>query len=116
MWIISIIQKRTQGGNMSTETSPNSAQGTAVVTGASSGLGKVYADRLAKRGYDLILIARRGDRLEELAGQLRKDQGVSVETLVADLGNPADLKRVADGIAANHRITMLVNNAGTSKF
>jgi short-subunit dehydrogenase len=106
----------TQGGNMSTETSANSVQGTAIVTGASSGLGKVYADRLAKRGYDLILIARRGDRLDELAKQLRRDQGVSVETLVADLGNPADLKRVADSIAANNRIAMLVNNAGTSKY
>jgi short-subunit dehydrogenase len=101
---------------MSTETSPNSVQGTAIVTGASSGLGKVYADRLAKRGYDLILIARRGDRLDELAKQLRRDQGVSVETLVADLGNPADLKRVADSIAANNRIAMLVNHAGTSKY
>jgi short-subunit dehydrogenase len=101
---------------MSTETSLNSVQGTAIVTGASSGLGKVYADRLAKRGYDLILIARRGDRLDELARRLRKDQGVSVETLVADLGNPSDLKRVADSIAANNRIAMLVNNAGTSKY
>jgi len=101
---------------MSAKTSPNSVQGTAIVTGASAGLGKVYADRLAKRGYDLILIARRGDRLAELAQQLRKDQGVSVETLVADLGNPADLKRVADSIVANHRIAMLVNNAGTSKY
>jgi short-subunit dehydrogenase len=115
MWIISIIQKGTKGGYMSIETSPNSVQGTAIVTGASSGLGKVYADRLAKRGYDLILIARRGDRLAELAQQLRKDQGVSVETFVADLGNPADLKRAADHVAADNRIAMLVNNAGTSK-
>jgi short-subunit dehydrogenase len=101
---------------MNVETSSNSEKGTAVVTGASSGLGKVYADRLAKRGYDLLLVARRGDRLEELAQQLRKDQGVSVETLVADLGKPAALKKVADTIAADSRITMLVNNAGTSKF
>jgi short-subunit dehydrogenase len=101
---------------MSSETSPNRAPGTAIVTGASSGLGKVYADRLAKRGYDLVLIARRGDRLKELAEQLRNDQGVSVETLVADLGNPADVKRVANTIAADSRITMLVNNAGTGKF
>ena len=101
---------------MSVPASSKSVKGTAVVTGASSGIGKVYADRLAKRGYDLLLIARRGDRLEELAQQLRKDQGVSVETLVADLGNSADLKKVADTIAADKRITMLVNNAGTSKF
>jgi short-subunit dehydrogenase len=101
---------------MTVPASSKADQGTAVVTGASSGIGKVYADRLAKRGYSLILVARRGDRLEELAQQLRKDQGVSVETLVADLGNSADLKKVADTIAADNRITMLVNNAGTSKF
>jgi short-subunit dehydrogenase len=103
---------------MKVPASSKADKGIAVVTGASSGLGKVYADRLAKRGYNLLLIARRGDRLEELAQQLRKDkdQGVSVETLVADLGNSADLKKVADTIAADNRITMLVNNAGTSKF
>jgi uncharacterized protein len=101
---------------MSNKTSPNSAPGTAIVTGASSGLGKVYADRLAKRGYDLLLIARRGERLKQLAQQLRHDQGVSVDTLVADLGNPAEVERVANTIAADSRITMLVNNAGTAKF
>jgi len=52
---------------MSVKASPNSENGTAVITGASSGIGKVYADRLAKRGYNLLLIARRGDRLSELA-------------------------------------------------
>jgi hypothetical protein len=103
---------------MSVPALSKSDKGIAVVTGASSGIGKVYADRLAKRGYNLLLIARRGDRLEELAQQLRKDkdQAVTVETLVADLGNSADLKKVADTIAADNRITMLVNNAGTSKF
>src|SRR5882724_13329065 len=102
--------------SMSVPTSSKSDKGIAVVTGASSGIGKVYADRLAKRGYNLLLVARRGDRLEELAQQLRKDRGVSVETLVADLANPAHLKKVAKTIETNHRITMLVNNAGTSKF
>jgi short-subunit dehydrogenase len=105
---------------MSVPALSKSDKGIAVVTGASSGIGKVYAERLAKRGYNLLLIARRGDRLEELAQQLRKDkdkdQGLTVETLVADLGNPADLKKVADTMAADDRITMLVNNAGTSKF
>ena len=101
---------------MSVKASSNSEKGTAVITGASSGIGKVYADRLAKRGYNLLLIARRGDRLKELAQQLRHDQGVSAEALVADLGNPIDLKKVANIIATDSRITMLVNNAGTSKF
>src|SRR5260370_29910371 len=100
MWIIIVIQNKIQGGNMSVPALSKSDKGIAVVTGASSGIGKVYADRLAKRGYNLLLIARRGDRLEELAQQLRKDkdkdQGVTVETLVADLGHSADLKRVGD--------------------
>jgi short-subunit dehydrogenase len=101
---------------MSVKASSNSGKGTAVITGASSGIGKVYADRLAKRGYNLLLIARRGDRLKELAQQLGNDQGVSAETLVADLGNPTDVKKVANSIATDSRITMLVNNAGTSKM
>src|SRR6266850_533149 len=72
-----------EGEDMSVKASPKSENGTAVITGASSGIGKVYADRLAKRGYNLLLIARRGDRLSELAQQLRNDQGISTETLVA---------------------------------
>ena len=91
-------------------------QGIAVVTGASSGLGRVYADRFAKRGYDLILVARRKERLNALSQELRERYGVKVDVLVADLGNEADLKRVGDAIAANDRITVLVNNAGTSVF
>jgi short-subunit dehydrogenase len=85
-----------------------------VVTGASSGIGKVYADRLAKRGYDLILVARRKERLEGLSRELQQKHGVRAEVLVADLGNQNDLKRVGDAIAADERITLLVNNAGTS--
>jgi uncharacterized protein len=88
--------------------------GVAVVTGASSGIGAVYADRLAKRGYDLILVARRAERLDALATRLRAEQGVAVENMIADLANPADLDRVATAIAGDARITMLVNNAGTA--
>jgi short-subunit dehydrogenase len=89
--------------------------GTAVVTGASSGIGAVYADRLARRGYDLILVARRRDRLEALAKQLSSDTGRNVEIVVADLA-------VTDGVAAvekvlrdNPSITLLVNNAGMAR-
>lgn len=91
-----------------------SALGVAVVTGASSGIGKVYAERLAKRGYDLIVVARRRERLEALARELKQRYGVQVDPLVADLGKDADLKRVADVLSADERITVLVNNAGTS--
>jgi len=91
-------------------------KGTAVVTGASSGIGKVYADRLAGRGHDLILVARRGDRLAAVADELRAKHGVAVETLIADLGATADLDRVASVLAADERVTLLVNNAGTASL
>jgi short-subunit dehydrogenase len=93
---------------------PSSAMGTAVVTGASAGLGRLYADRLAKRGYDLILVARRGDRLDSVAASLRSAHGVAVQAIVADLANPAALEKVAAALVADKRITMLVNNAGAS--
>jgi len=66
-------------------------KGTALVTGASSGIGAVYARRLAKQGYDLIIVARNGERLKALASGLTEETGRAVETVVADLGNTADL-------------------------
>jgi len=90
--------------------------GIAVVTGASSGLGKVYADRLAKRRYDLLLVARRKDRLHILAQDLQKQYGIQANILVADLGLAVDLNRVATAIAGDERVTVLVNNAGTASF
>jgi short-subunit dehydrogenase len=88
--------------------------GTAVITGASAGLGRVFADRLAKRGYNLLLIARRGDLLDEVAKRLSNSYGVIVETLAADLSKPSELQAAADKLSADSSITMLVNNAGVS--
>jgi short-subunit dehydrogenase len=90
----------------------NTSQGVALVTGASSGIGAVYADRLARRGHDLLLVARDGKRLEQLAAHIRQQTGRKAETLVADLTDRADARKVAARIAQDDSISLLVNNAG----
>jgi short-subunit dehydrogenase len=90
--------------------------GTALVTGASFGIGAVYADRLAKRGYDLILVARNGERLKALAAQLTSETGRSVAVLPADLGDNAQLAKVEAVLRDDPSITMLVNNAGAASL
>ncbi|KRB51734.1 AraC family transcriptional regulator [Rhizobium sp. Root708] len=87
-------------------------KGTALVTGASSGIGAIYAQRLAKRGYDLILVARNAERLSELATKLTRETGRTIETIPADLGKAADLARVEAVLKSDRSITLLVNNAG----
>ena len=89
-----------------------SPKGVALITGASTGIGAVYADRLAKRGYDLILVARNADRLNAEAERLRAQTGVQVTPLPADLNNHADLAKVEAVLRENAEIRMLVNNAG----
>ncbi len=93
-----------------------SSKGIAVVTGASSGIGKVYAARLAERGYDLLLVARRKDRLVSLSQQLQEQYSICAEFLVADLGSAADLKRIYERVSTDEQITLLLNNAGTASF
>ena len=73
----------------------NSAKGIALVTGASAGIGAIYADRLARRGFDLILVARNRDRLGEHAKRLAQETGRSVEAVAADLTDPVECRRLA---------------------
>jgi uncharacterized protein len=87
-------------------------KGTALVTGASSGIGAIYADRLARRGYDLILVARDAKRLGSLAENLARDTGRKIDIVPADLTAKADLRRVEERLRSDASITMLVNNAG----
>jgi short-subunit dehydrogenase len=89
-----------------------SHKGTALITGASSGIGKVYADRLAHRGYDLILVARDKDRLTSLAAKLKAEAGVNAEVLQADLTDKSDLLRVEQRLRDDASITLFLNNAG----
>jgi len=86
--------------------------GTALITGASSGIGAVYADRLAERGYDLILVARDEARLSALASSLAARTGRKVDILPADLTSRDDLLRVEERLRSDASITALVNNAG----
>jgi short-subunit dehydrogenase len=89
-----------------------SPKGTALITGASSGIGAVYADRLAKRGYDLILVARSEPKLNAIAIRLRGETGRQVKVLPADLSEKAGRTKVEAELRDNKNITALVNNAG----
>jgi hypothetical protein len=94
-------------------TAPN-AHGTALITGASSGIGAVYADRLARRGYDLILVARNRECLDALAKRLNDETGRTVRVVAADLNDKADLGRIETLLRTDAGITLLVNNAGVA--
>jgi short-subunit dehydrogenase len=95
---------------------PTADPGTALITGASTGIGALYADRLARRGYRLILVARNLARLDALAAGLRADTGAAVRTLAADLSETAQLRRVEETLRDDADITMLINNAGLGLF
>jgi uncharacterized protein len=86
--------------------------GTALVTGASSGIGAAFARALAQRGYDLVLLARREARLQALADEIMREYPVKVQVFKADLSDPADIERAAECIAEIRDLDVLVNNAG----
>jgi short-subunit dehydrogenase len=90
------------------------AKSTVLVTGASSGIGAVYADRFAKRGHDLVLVARDKARMDSLAERLRRETGVAIDILQADLTEQADLAAVEARLRDDARIGVLVNNAGAT--
>jgi short-subunit dehydrogenase len=90
------------------------ANGTALVTGGSRGIGAVYADRLAKRGYDLILVGRSEAPLKTLTASLASASGRHITAMVADLNNKVDLAKVETKLREDSSITMLVNNAGVA--
>ena len=89
--------------------------GKALITGASSGIGAIYADRLAKRGYDLIVVARHQERLKAVLERISGDTNGSVEVMAADLTNAADLRRVEQALRTDATIELLVNNAGRER-
>ena len=89
--------------------------GLAVVTGASSGIGEAYAERLAADGWDLLVVARRGEHLNELAVRLNQAHAVTVRTNQADLSDPGEVERVGSEIAALP-VDILVNNAGLAHY
>src|SRR5271156_529321 len=90
----------------------STTKGTALITGASRGIGAVYADRLAKRGFDLILVARSVEPLKVPAARLSSASGRHIASIVADLDNETELPKVETKLKDEPGVTMLVNNAG----
>lgn len=87
---------------------------TVLITGASTGIGAVYADRFAQRGHDLVLVARDLARLEALATRLRREHDVAVDVIAADLTQAGDLATIESRLRDDARIDILVNNAGAA--
>ncbi|RMW11670.1 Short chain dehydrogenase/reductase family oxidoreductase [Pseudomonas amygdali pv. tabaci] len=96
-------------------TSPMTTLPTVLITGASSGIGAIYAERFARRGHNLVLVARDKPRLDALAARLGKENDVAVEVLQADLTNSADLTALETRLRDDARIGVLINNAGIAQ-
>lgn len=99
----------------SSGTSTGGDNATALITGASAGIGKAFAQRLAREGYDVVLVARRKERLDALADELKSQCSVNAQSVAADLADPADIERVASvtaDLSEAGKLDLLVNNAG----
>ncbi len=96
------------------ENNPMAANSSVLITGASSGIGATYADRFARRGNDLVLVARDRQRMEALAARLRQETGVAIDIIQADLTLRDELAKVETRLREDSRIGILVNNAGTA--
>src|SRR5664279_3581629 len=94
------------------ENTMSSSKGTVLITGASSGIGAVYADRFAGRGHDLILVARNKERIAAVAARIAARHGVEARTIAADLTDRAGLADIEAVLESDASITYLVNNAG----
>ncbi|MHA2394382.1 MAG: SDR family NAD(P)-dependent oxidoreductase [Promethearchaeota archaeon] len=88
--------------------------GVAVITGASSGIGESFARILSSQGFDLVITARRKERLESLAAELKEKEGINVEIIIGDLSKPEFMEKVASNIESIQNLDVLVNNAGFS--
>jgi short-subunit dehydrogenase len=92
----------------------HSEKTTVLITGASTGIGATYADRFARRGHDLVLVARDRARMEALAVRLRKENNVQVDIIAADLIDPVELAKVEARLRDDEKIGLLINNAGAA--
>jgi uncharacterized protein len=88
----------------------------ALVTGATAGIGEAFAERLARDGYDLILTARRKDRLDAIAERLAKETGSGIEVFALDLSKAAELAKLEERVASDDHLSLLINNAGFGAY
>lgn len=101
---------------VSTKAKSRRTERRALVTGASAGIGAAFAERLARDKWDLCIVARRRQRLEEIARRLRREHGVQVQVIAADLTDAQALRRLERRIARDERLDLLINNAGVAGF
>ncbi len=109
---LTVLRRRTAPSRPSILSVPQGESRTALITGASSGIGAAFARQLAPQGFHLILVARREERLAALAAELQGRHRISAEVLDADLSEPADIERVERRIAELENVDLLINNAG----